>query len=198
MRSNCIFTLLLLLIACCIALPCGANATSRMTTQDSISIRDTARHSWFSFDGVRGTKLERVAWVTGASLAFSLFDYVGYNIVRENNRAPDWYRILQVSIQCGLSYFLLRECGLPSAISFNLIWWTWGDDIGYNGWANLINPRAHDGHWENREHNGLRDNEITWAYWTPIGMLRPYKSRIPRDVLIPQAIIGFSVAVAIL
>ncbi|SRR5579883_144604 len=145
------------------------------------------------------TLFERAGYVAGTSLVFSFADYVGYNAVRVNNQAPLWYRISQIGLQAGLSYLLYRICGLSSAIAFNVIWWTWGDDIAYYGWADLINPaRGPGSEWENREHNGLRDNQITWAYWTPIGLLRPMGSRIPRDVLIPQAIVGLSVSMAIL
>jgi hypothetical protein len=147
------------------------------------------------------TKLERTAWVVGSSMAFSLFDYVGFNFVKGPNHAPLWYRAIQTSVQAGLSYLLYKKLGLNSAISFNLIWLAWGDDIGYYGWASVFNPAAVNSsgiRWENREHNGLRDNHITWAYWTPIGWFRPYKSVIARDALIAQALIGFSVAIVIL
>ena len=147
------------------------------------------------------TKLERAAWVVGSSMAFSLFDYVGFNYVKEWDHAPLWYRAIQTSVQVGLSYLLYKTFGLNSAISFNLIWLSWGDDIGYYGWANVFNPAATNSNgvpWENREGNGLRSNHITWAYWTPIGWFRPYKSLIARDALVTQALVGFAISIAIL
>ncbi len=141
-------------------------------------------------------RLERTAYVLGSSLAFSLFDYVGYGLVRKNNQAPLSYRLLQVSVQAAISYFLYKQCGLSSAITFNLMWWTWCDDISFYGWGNLLNPSWPP--WENRTHNGLMGRQIDWAYWTPIGLTRPWKSLIARDVLVAQAAIGFSVSIGYL
>ena len=146
------------------------------------------------------TKLERAGYVVGSSLAFSLIDYVGYSLVRKANYGPGpgWYRLFEGAVQAGVSYFLYKECGLSSAISFNLIWWTWGMDFEWYGWANLLNPASDGERWENRTHNGLQGREISWAGWTPIGLLRPQGSLIARDALITQAIVGFSVSVALL
>lgn len=149
------------------------------------------------------TKLERAAWVVGSSLAWSLFDYVGYNYLRRgyaNNSSPFGYRVVQSILQWGIAYMLYEKFGLPTAISFTLTWWTWNDDLAYYGWANVFNPaRPPDCHcWENREHNGLRDDHITWAYWTPLGLLRPKGDVIPRSILIPQAVLGFALSIAIL
>ena len=140
--------------------------------------------------------LEKVGYVCGASLAFSLFDYIGFGLVRETPGPHTGYRVLQVAVQSAITYFLYKQCGLPSAISFNLIWWTWGDDLAYNGWGNVFN--MHYPPWENRSVNGLSENQITWASWTPIGLLRPKGQRIPKDALFGQAIIGFSLSIAIL
>ena len=139
--------------------------------------------------------LTKAAYVVGASLAFSLFDYVGYNLTRHDiepylQRPHGWltgYRILQVAVQSAITYFLYKECGLSSAISFNLIWWTWGDDLAYYG---LMYYGSHS--------NAISTDEITWAGWTPIGLTRRQGSIIPQDVLIPQAIVGFSISMAIL
>jgi hypothetical protein len=147
-------------------------------------------------------RFERIGYVVGASLAFSLADYIGYNFARVddvNDHAAWWYHAIQISIQSAISYVLYEKFGLPSAIAFNLIWWSWGDDLAYYGWADLINPPRPPGSlWENREHNGLRDNHIVWAGWTPIGLLRPQGSLIARDALVSQAMIGLSVSIAIL
>jgi hypothetical protein len=148
------------------------------------------------------TRLARYEYVIGASLAFSLADYVGYSLARVYNvdgHAAWWYHAISSSVQIAISYLLYEKFGLPSTIAFNLIWWSWCDDIGYYGWADLINPGKQSvGVWENREGNGLRDNHITWAGWTPIGLLRPQGSLIARDALITQAVIGFSISMAIL
>jgi hypothetical protein len=140
------------------------------------------------------TRLTRYEYVVGATLAYSLIDYYGFNIIGTEWHAKSVYRVLQVGIQTAITYFLYKELGLTSAISFNLIWWTWGTDLTYYGWANALNSFA----WEGRKHTGLMSREIDWAGWTPIGLLRPRHSLIARDALVAQAIIGFSVSMAIL
>ncbi len=143
------------------------------------------------------TRLDRYGYVIGASLAYSLFDYVGFNLTKEHSTVVrDAYRGIQVATQIAISYFLYKTLGLTSAISFNLIWWTWNDDLAYYGWANALNP--HHPPWENRTDNGLMLRDIDWAGWTPIGLLRPYGTNIARSTLIAQAMIGLTVSLAIL
>ncbi len=146
---------------------------------------------------IHPNKLEKLGYVAGAGLTFSLLDYVGFSLVRGNNSAPGWYRVAEGTVQAAISYFLYKECGLSSAISFNLIWWTWGLDLAWYGWSYVLNP-ASDGHWENRSWSGLYGRQITWAGWTPIGLLRPQGSPIARDALYWQSIIGFAISVTIL
>lgn len=148
------------------------------------------------------TRLKRIEYVIGGSLVFSLADYIGFNLVRTPTGAPFWYRCIEATEQTAISYFLYKTCGLSSVISFNLIWWTWGDDIAYYGWTDLFNaasPNRFDSYeWENRTNSGLQSTEINWGGWTPVGLLRPQKSNIARSTLIAQAVIGFSVSIAIL
>jgi hypothetical protein len=140
------------------------------------------------------TRLERFEYVVGASLGFSLFDYVGYNLVKHDKNIT-LYRLLQGTVQAAITYFLYEKLGLTSALSFTLLWWTWVDDVAYDGWANVINPGRP---WENRSFHTLQSTEISWAGWTPIGLLRPKHSNIARDALLAQAVVGLSISLAIL
>ena len=172
----------------------------------SLAVLPAKAQSWTTQDSTKtdgAQRLERIEYVVGASLAFSLFDYVGYNLVRTNSSSPSWYRLLEGTVQTAISYFLYKECGLSSVISFNLIWWTWGDDMAYYGWTNLLNPASPnrlnpDSDWENRTNSGLKIRDIGWAGWTPIGLTRPQGSNIARSTLIAQAVIGLSVSIGIL
>jgi hypothetical protein len=139
------------------------------------------------------TKLEHAGWVLGSSLAFSFADYIGFNMTRYNSKASQiTFRTLQILLQSGLSYFLYNKCGLNSAIAFNLIWWTWCDDWGFYGWA--YTSRLYPW-WDN---SGYRGGSVTWAGWTPIGLLRKHGSPIALDALVAQSIIGFAISIAIL
>ncbi len=146
------------------------------------------------------SSLEKVGYLLGASVAFSLFDYVGYNASKgSDGLAPPAYRVLQLAVQGGLTYFLYEECGLPTAIGFNLIWWTFGDDLLYYGWAELLNP---GGLWEGR---GALDRAVLkhgagHAYWTPVGIARGFRrdgSRISGDTLVAQSLVGAALAITI-
>ncbi len=137
------------------------------------------------------TALEKAAWVAGASVVFAGFDYVGYNLTARNPTALVGYRIAQVLVQSAISWFLYRKLGLPSAIGFNLIWWTFGDDFLYYTWAEVINPGPP---WESRGamNNSIFGNQCYWAYWTPVGISRGMKrgETIAGDTLLAQALVG--------
>jgi hypothetical protein len=150
----------------------------------------------YSANAQDSTRLTRIEYVIGASLAFSLIDYVGFNIdVRQHHHSEWMYHGIQSALQAAITYFLYETCGLKSALAFNLIWWSWADDLGYYGWAYALNPPTG---WENRSFNGLQNHEITWAYWTPIGLMRPSRVNIARDAVIAQSIIGVSLSIPLL
>jgi hypothetical protein len=143
------------------------------------------------------TRLERYGYVIGASLAFSLLDYVGFNLdlYKHNNNSLFVYHSIESLTGAAITYFLYKTCGLSSALSFDLIWWTWGDDLGFYGYQDAFNIAS----WRNRTaHNDLKNNQITWAGWTPIGLLRPQGSVIARSALYGQVAIGFSIAMGAL
>lgn len=172
--------------------------TSSVYAQADSSIKPSAPFSSFfqiSESAKNLTRIERIGYVCGASLAFSLFDYVGSNATKTNNTARAFYRALEFSAQTAITYFLYKNCGLNSAISFTVIWWTWGDDIAYYGWAYAINPKRP---WEGRNFNGLQSHGISWAWWTPIGLTRKKESLIDKATLMVQAMLGFSISIAIL
>ena len=139
------------------------------------------------------TRLERIGYVLGSSALFGLADYYAWNTIHHPPTSIP-YRLVQGTVQAAITYFLYRTFGLSSAISFTCLWWSWCDDLAYYGWANTLNAFS----WEGRTWTGLKDTQIDWAGWTPIGLLRPQGSLIARNALIAQAVIGFSVSMAIL
>jgi hypothetical protein len=155
------------------------------------------------------TRFERIAYVLGGSLVFSLADYLAYNKLRDNERwppdfhAPFVYRVVQTTVQAAISYVLYKKLGLPSTIAFNVMWWSWFDDLLYYGWSYALDPVIR---WPNRPdpHDNLRgprlvDNAgITWAGWTPVGLLRPPKDVIAGNTLIAQSMTGAAISIAII
>lgn len=155
--------------------------------------------SFFAHD-TNSTRLERVEYVLGATLAFSLFDYVGFSLARNNfnlnygHPALLIYHIFQSSVGILVDYLLYQKFGLPSAISFDLMWWTWIDDFGFYGWANLVNPPSP---WSNRTTAYIPD-KLCCASWTPVGLIRQDREYIPTNTLVAQAMAGLVVSIAIL
>lgn len=124
-------------------------------------------------------------------LLFSGADYVGYNATKHDpHGALIAYRIVQFTAQAAITVYLVRDAGWKQGLRFNLIWWTFGADWLYYGWANLLNP----GHgWEAR--GSPKTNRITWAYWTPLGLFAPRGAEIPTSALAAQSIIGLTISV---
>jgi hypothetical protein len=141
---------------------------------------------------------EKMLYLTGAALGFALFDYVGYNLVRNSDTGLPIYRVVQVLTQLGVSWLLYEKVGLPTAIAFNLIWWTWGLDAIYYGYTELFNA---GGSWERRGafRSQILGNHCTWASWTPVGISRGMdpKKPIAGDTLIAQFLVGAGLAVTI-
>jgi hypothetical protein len=145
------------------------------------------------------SKTEKALYLIGASAAFSTIDYFGYNLTKnEQGVAPVTYRVFQVLVQAGLTYFLYEKCGLPTSIAFNLIWWTFGNDFTYYGISELV-PAG--GQFEGRGTWGsfARSGGPGHAYWTPVGLLRGFQrgEKIPADTMIAQSIIGAVIGMSI-
>ncbi len=141
---------------------------------------------------------EKTLAVIGASLLFSGFDYVGYNATRQNPTALKVYRVSQVLAQLGITYLLYESVGPGPALGFNLVWWTFGCDFIYYGYAEVVNP----GHpWESRGDysHGVGADQCTWAYWTPLGIARGMKrgEKIPERTLLAQSLIGAALGIGI-
>jgi hypothetical protein len=145
------------------------------------------------------TRLQRYESVIGSCLAFSLLDYVGYNIIVTPNRRSSMsivsLHLFDAAFGGAINYFLYKTCGLPSAISFDLIWWTWGLDLGFSGWGDAIDPATP---WVNRTNSSLNTNSVTWAGWTPIGLFRKQGTVIDKYALYAQAMVGFSISMPII
>jgi hypothetical protein len=134
---------------------------------------------------------EKVLYLTGAALAFGLFDYVGFNLARDNSTTLILYRVLQVMVQAGVSWFLYEQVGLPTAIGFNILWWTWGLDTIFYGYTELFDV---GGSWRGKGvfQSDIMGNHCTWASWTPVGISRGMdpEKRIAGNTLVAQSLVG--------
>jgi hypothetical protein len=131
--------------------------------------------------------LEKKGYMLGGVVVFSAFDYIGYNLTEKNGVAPITYRIAQLLVQAGITKFLIDQVGLPEAIGFNVIWWTWGADLMYYQWGRILPP-----------YDMLTANkQVTWASWTPVGLVRGGKKPIAHSTLFAQATFGLSISLAL-
>ena len=145
------------------------------------------------------TRLERFEYVLGGTVAFSLLDYFGINLARQlgmkNEGLPnDIYHAAMGAVAVALNYWLYTKLGLPSVIAFDLLWWSWTDDLGYMAWANVLNLPSP---WPNRTTEQFTEN-ICCAEWTPVGILQGYREFLPRSTIFGQSAVGLAVALAIL
>ncbi len=129
-------------------------------------------------------------WLLGSVAAYSTFDYLGYNLTKNGSgRAPTYYRIIQFGVQGAITYFLGRKVGWDSMVSFNLVWWTFGNDLLYYKVAELF-P---DGRFEGRGTWGSL-GEIHHAHWTPLGMMH---GDLSKGQVIGQSMIGLTLALSL-
>jgi hypothetical protein len=129
---------------------------------------------------------------------YALADYLGYNFTRHDPNSLRRYRVAQAVMQATLTALAGLLASVATAVAFNLVWWTFGEDILYYAYAAVLNP---GGRWESRGNfrRYILGNCCTWAYWTPIGMLRGMDKsrRIAGSTLIAQASIGAAGAIAL-
>jgi hypothetical protein len=149
-------------------------------------------------DTTGASATDKLLYLGGASLLFAGIDYFGFNLTRRNDTHLAIYRVFQVLTQAAITWFLYDKLGLPTAIGFNLIWWTFGVDFLYYGYAELINP----GHpWESRGDlkSKVFDHDANWAWWTPVGIARGMRRTdgISGDTLVAQSLVGAALGIAI-
>gem|GEM_PF-1734211 len=142
---------------------------------------------------------EKLAWVFGASLAFSAADYVGSNLTEHSQESHIVfkYRLVQYIVQLGISYVLYKKVGLPSALAFNVFWWCFGDDMLYYCIAETVSP---GGKFEGRGSLArVVNNGVYHAGWTPVGIARggARRAHIAGDTILAQSLVGLGLAVTI-
>ena len=142
-------------------------------------------------------KTERLLYLSGAVVGFSVFDYIGFNATKGDRGSLIAYRVVQTAVQGLITWFLVEKCGWRTALSFNIIWWTFGMDFLYYGIAESEVLRL-DKSWEGKGilKQAVMDNGAQHAWWTPAGLVQPGRP-VSGQTLILQSLIGLSVSIAI-
>jgi len=117
--------------------------------------------------------LDNLLYIAIFAVGFSLFDYFAYNEFAKRGLtngifAP--YRIFQTSVQIILIAVAWAFVDLMVAIGFTILWWTWGCDWIFHIFclSNLYEDRKYV--WD-KDVRKKYWNAISWAWWTPYGLL---------------------------
>lgn len=103
-----------------------------------------------------------------------------------------------------LTYGLTKKFGWKTGAAFNAIWWTFGDDLLYYGIAEAmgrLNIVKKGSSWDRSPaFKGVVEDKVTWAWWTPVGLLRGGKNdkSIEGKTLFIQSGVGLAVALGLL
>lgn len=137
-----------------------------------------------------------ILFVFCAAFVFSLFDYIGYNLMAVKANRLVLYRILQTVIQILIAVLLYLFCGVLTAAGFIFLWWTWVDDWIYYI-IDYLSQRILGISFEGGE--SLKEvftgkTKVSWAWWTIVGLIKSpqdgKKAILSNRELIIQSIIG--------
>ena len=127
-----------------------------------------------------------------ALIVFAFFDYFGYNVLHKIQ--PTVCGITQHALLIAIAailYFLAWQC----TVAFILLWWTWWADAIYYVFADSFRWYHKAG---DRWQAEAVEDRVTWAWWTPMGLMLPYKMPMPYTTLLRQLIIGMALALIIM
>lgn len=99
--------------------------------------------------------------------AFALFDYVGFNLVRDREKwKMDVYRAIQHAVLVTMAYHLVLILSWGAGIAFAILWWTWWADGLYYIFYDSLRWFGEGEAWGSE----VVGNRVTWAWWTPFGL----------------------------
>lgn len=132
-----------------------------------------------------------------AALLFSLFDYFGYNWSSRQKINTGIYHVFADILLALMFYGIFRLVSFPAAIASFVFYWTFGYDLLYYVWAEIIHYPRFEG--KGSFWNVLENTVVTWAWWTPLGIFKygGKKTPIPGYELAIQNGLGTGVALAI-
>lgn len=128
-----------------------------------------------------------------AGILFAFFDYTFYNTLGQKKLTL--YRVIQTAFQI-LLVVALWFVGPLASVLFMLLWWTWNCDLLYYFFCYIL-------HWysaqpKNSFEQYILSDTVTWAWWTPYGLIRGHKSEpIDGDILVIQASAGIILSIVL-
>ena len=132
-----------------------------------------------------------------STILFSVFDYVGYNLIAVKYQKEPLYRWIQGTFQVLLSIAVIILSGWIDAILFNFLWLCWVCDWLYYI-TDYLTFHIFGKSFESDclSHLDL-DGNCSWAWWTIWGFLTGMSKEIKFKTLMYQAIIGVIITIII-
>lgn len=131
---------------------------------------------------------------------FGFFDYVAYNFGVKWKAVP-FYRVAQYFVQAAMIAFLWDNVNFKAAFLFTWLWWCWLADLVYYFFYDTFGWFKEQGTVGNAFKDQVLGNKVTWAWWTPYGMVQTIRGKkaepIGGNVLLAQAGAGLLIAIVI-
>lgn len=132
-----------------------------------------------------------------AVLTFSLFDYIGFNLLAVKKNKRVLYRIIQTALQIILCVLLFRM-DWSYAVGFMLLWWTWLCDWTYY-FIDYLSEKILGNSFEGGDsliEVATGKMTVSWAWWTPVGLITG-RRYLTNSVLIYQSLAGIALVLAL-
>lgn len=116
---------------------------------------------------------DKLLVVLGGAAIVSLTDYIAYNMVRDDAQTTsNGYRPMQIAVQGAAAKLIQDLAGTDALLGAAMFQWFFGADLMYYAWGCI--PAHGEGSWEGRADvlKLVRSGRITWAGWTPLGLLK--------------------------
>jgi hypothetical protein len=139
-----------------------------------------------SGQGQESTAWERSVFVIGASAIYVGYDYFVYakNQWKAGTVEEITFRISQLALLGGLTWFLVDHFGWKTGIAFGILYFSWNFDAAYY-WL----------HGRDAWQNEVESNSVTWAKHTPAGW---FESPTSAKTLKIQMSFGIGISIALL
>ena len=134
-----------------------------------------------------------------AAVLFGFGDYWGFNTLGQKHLVV--YRIIQTASQILLAAGCWALGGHWAAFSFLMLWWCFWADLVYYACCALL--KWYPAEPANAFEQNVMGNVVSWAWWTPYGLIRMLFGQAKKtdpingNILIVQALIGTALAIVI-
>lgn len=149
---------------------------------------------------------ENLLAAMGGAFAYALYDYIAFNAFAFNqgDERQLQYRLFQAPTQIFIHRWLSQNVSPQAAAAFEVIWWTWGCDLMFYAIAEL--GLGQEGWHGPGSFEGVSRAKVTWASWTPMGIVaglgnlingEPWTEPLDGGQLILQSLVGVLVAAGV-